>query len=111
LACHTSHGGKPFAGDHGRRITYRHHLPDQHYARQKHRHRWLDYGEFERAVRRSINHDGSALYPAMRFPSYARVTDEDMEALYAYFTQGVTPVEQANETNGAFRGHCPFAGC
>ena len=53
-------------------------------------------GDFERAVRRGIRPDGSALYPAMPFPSYARVSDADIEALYAYFMNGVQPVAQAN---------------
>ncbi|GGK05454.1 c-type cytochrome [Pseudomonas matsuisoli] len=99
VACHTRRGGKPFAGGLGiespigtlysTNIT-----PDEKTGIGG----WT-YGEFERAVRRGINHDGSALYPAMPFPSYARVTDEDMEALYAYFMQGVAPIEQANQVN------------
>lgn len=58
------------------------------------------YGQFERALRRGVGHDGSALYPAMPYPSYAKVTDADTQALYAYFMQGVAPVEQANRNNG-----------
>jgi hypothetical protein len=34
-------------------------------------------------VRRGIRPNGS-VYPAMPFPSYARVNDADMQALYAY---------------------------
>lgn len=99
VACHTSHGGKPFAGGLGIEspigtIYSTNITPDKYTGIGA----WT-YGEFERAVRRGVNHDGSALYPAMPFPSYARVTDEDMEALYAYFMQGVAPVDQANKTN------------
>jgi mono/diheme cytochrome c family protein len=54
-------------------------------------------GDFERAVRRGIRPDGSALYPAMPFPSYARVSDADIQALYAYFMNGVRPVAQADK--------------
>ena len=100
VACHTSHdGGKPFAGGLGiaspigtlysTNIT-----PDKKTGIGS----WT-YGEFERAVRRGIGHDGSALYPAMPFPSYAKVSDEDTQALYAYFMQGVAPVEQPNKVN------------
>ena len=32
----------------------------------------------------------------MPFPSYARLTDDDMKALYAYFMHGVAPVEHEN---------------
>lgn len=50
-------------------------------------------------MRRGVGHDGSAVYPAMPFPSYAKVSDADTQALYAYFMQGVEPVKQANKAN------------
>ena len=55
------------------------------------------YGMFERAVRRGIRPDGDALYPAMPFPSYARMSDADTQALYAYLMHGVKPVSQPNK--------------
>nr|WP_201176844.1 cytochrome c [Pseudomonas sp. S31] len=100
VACHTAHdGGKPFAGGLGIAspigIIYSTNItPDQKTGIGS----WT-YGEFERAVRRGIGHDGSALYPAMPFPSYAKVSDDDTQALYAYFMKGVAPVEQANQAN------------
>ena len=100
VACHTSHdGGKPFAGGLGiaspiGTIYSTNITPDKQTGIGN----WT-YGEFERAVRRGIGHDGSALYPAMPFPSYAKVSDEDTQALYAYFMQGVAPVEQPNKAN------------
>ncbi|RBM09510.1 c-type cytochrome [Novacetimonas cocois] len=48
--------------------------------------------EFARAVRQGIRRDGATLYPAMPYPSYARMTDADVHALYVYFMKGVTPV-------------------
>lgn len=100
VACHTSHdGGKPFAGGLGiaspiGTIYSTNITPDAKTGIGQ----W-SYGEFERAMRRGIGHDGSALYPAMPYPSYAKVTDADLEALYAYFMKGVAPVEQANKAN------------
>ncbi|MFJ4064455.1 c-type cytochrome [Pseudomonas sp. NPDC089996] len=100
VACHTSHdGGKPFAGGLGiaspiGTIYSTNITPDKQTGIGN----WT-YGEFERAVRRGIGHDGSALYPAMPFPSYAKVSDEDTRALYAYFMQGVAAVEQPNKAN------------
>ncbi|MGE8060695.1 c-type cytochrome [Pseudomonas sp. NPDC089547] len=100
VACHTSHdGGKPFAGGLGiaspiGTIYSTNITPDKNTGIGN----WT-YGEFERAVRRGIGHDGSALYPAMPFPSYAKVSDEDTQALYAYFMQGVAAVEQPNKAN------------
>lgn len=53
-------------------------------------------GEFEQALRHGIAKDGHRLYPAMPYPSYAKLRDDDVAALYAYFMQRVAPVAQAN---------------
>ena len=99
-ACHTAPGGKPFAGGlpiaspigtiYSTNIT-----PDPRTGIGKY-----TYGQFERAVRRGINAVGHTLYPAMPYPSYAKVSDQDIQALYAYLMRGVAPVEQANRAEG-----------
>ncbi|MDX2221315.1 MAG: cytochrome c [Rhodospirillaceae bacterium] len=43
------------------------------------------YEQFARAMREGIAADGRHLYPAFPYPSFARITDDDMKALYAYF--------------------------
>jgi mono/diheme cytochrome c family protein len=98
VACHTARSGRPFAGGlpfelpigtiYSTNIT-----PDPKTGIG-------DYTEvdFARAVRRGIAKDGTSLYPAMPFPSYARVSDADIHALYVYFMHGVPPVAEANRT-------------
>ncbi|WP_459619148.1 c-type cytochrome [Burkholderia sp. 3C] len=56
-----------------------------------------DYTEqqFATALRHGIRADGSHLYPAMPYPSYAKITDSDVHALYAYFMHGVAPSDDA----------------
>ncbi len=95
-ACHTAPGGKAYAG--GLSIAtpigavYTSNItPDEQTGIGRY-----SYGDFERAVRRGLRPDGAALYPAMPFPSYARMTDADTQALYAYFTRGVQSVAQAD---------------
>jgi mono/diheme cytochrome c family protein len=93
-ACHTVKHGQPFAGGlpistpigtvYTTNIT-----PDQATGIGQY-----TLGDFERAVRRGIRPDGSSLYPAMPYPSYAHVSDEDIRALYVYFMHGVKPVSQ-----------------
>ncbi len=39
---------------------------------------------FQRAMREGISRDGQYLYPAFPYTSYAKTTDEDLTALYAY---------------------------
>ena len=47
--------------------------------------------QFSDAVRKGVLPDGSRLYPAMPYPDYAKISDEDLHALYVYFMQGVKP--------------------
>ena len=99
-ACHTAPGGPPFAGGlplgspvgtiYSTNIT-----PDKKTGIGTYT---LD--DFDRAVRHGIDQDGGSLYPAMPYPSYARLTDEDLTALYDYFMQGVTPASAEEHANG-----------
>jgi mono/diheme cytochrome c family protein len=50
--------------------------------------------EFASALREGIRADGTHLYPAMPYTAYTLMTDADIHAIYAYFMQGVKPVEQ-----------------
>ncbi|MGD8205185.1 c-type cytochrome [Pantoea sp. FN0305] len=97
VACHTSKDGKPFAGGlpmetpigtiYSTNIT-----PDKESGIGSY-----SYDDFQKAVRHGIAKNGDTLYPAMPYPSYAVVSDEDMQALYAYFMHGVAPVAQQNK--------------
>lgn len=52
------------------------------------------FAAFERAMREGIHQDGRKLYPAFPYTAFAKITDPDMQALYAYLmTQ--KPVEAA----------------
>lgn len=42
------------------------------------------YPAFERAMREGIHRDGRHLYPAFPYTHYAKATDADLQALYAY---------------------------
>lgn len=96
VACHTGKGGKPFAGGlpmetpigviYSTNIT-----PDKTGLGD------YSFEDFDKAVRHGVAKSGSTLYPAMPYPSYARVSESDMQALYAYFMKGVEPVAQANK--------------
>ncbi|MGF6594211.1 c-type cytochrome [Pseudomonas sp. 2835] len=55
------------------------------------------FEQFDKAMREGVTPDGTNLYPAMPYPSYAKMTEADMRALYAYLMQGVTPISQSNQ--------------
>lgn len=42
------------------------------------------YAAFERAMREGIGRDGRHLYPAFPYTDFAKISDTDMQALYAY---------------------------
>ena len=99
VACHSVPGGKPFAGGlkmgsplgaiYSSNIT-----PDKQTGIGGY-----TLAQFDNAVRRGVARDGRRLYPAMPFPSYAKLSDADVEALYAYFMNRVAPVRQDTPAN------------
>jgi len=100
IACHTAAGGKPFAGGlalatpigtvYSSNIT-----PDK-------AHGIGDYtlADFDQALRHGVRKDGVSLYPAMPYPSYAKLQPADVQALYAYFMHGVAAQPTPNRAVG-----------
>jgi len=96
IACHSTPHGKPFTGGlkmmtpmgaiYSTNIT-----PDPETGIGQY-----SEDDFKRAMREGVAKDGHNLYPAMPYPSYAKVNDDDMHALYTYFMRGVAPIKQAN---------------
>ncbi len=96
MACHTAPtGGKPFAGGYGIQsplgTIYSTNITPSTTAGIG----GYSEADFVRAVQQGIRKDGGHLYPAMPYSAYAEITPEDMRALYAYFRQGVAPVDAA----------------
>lgn len=54
------------------------------------------YDDFARALRTGVARDGHLLYPAMPYPSYVKLNDADLQALYRYFRYGVKAVAAGN---------------
>lgn len=95
VACHTTPGGKPFAGGLplptpigniiATNITPSRTAGIGNYT----------LAQFTAAMRKGIRADGAHLYPAMPYTAYVKVTDDDVRALYAYFMHAVAPVDTA----------------
>lgn len=100
IACHTAKGGKPFAGGlaigsplgtiYSTNIT-----PDKRTGIGD----W-SFDDFAALMRYGRVKAGYTVYPAMPYPSYSRLSEADLKDLYAYFMNGVRPVEQTNAKNG-----------
>jgi alcohol dehydrogenase (quinone), cytochrome c subunit len=99
VACHSVPGGKAFAGGlrmgtpmgaiYSTNIT-----PDPDTGIGKY-----SLQDFDRALRFGVGKDGHRLYPAMPYPSYAKINDDDVQALYTFFMKDVPPVRQQNKPN------------
>lgn len=97
-ACHTSPNGQPFSGGLGLnsplgKIYATNITPGKKTGIGN----W-SFADFERLMRHGIRKDGSTVYPAMPYPSYAHMSDNDLHSLYAYLMHSVAPVEQINKT-------------
>lgn len=96
VACHSLAGKAPFAGGlematplgaiHATNIT-----PDKQTGIGTY-----SLADFDRAVRHGVAPGGRRLYPAMPYPSYVKLSDDDIKALYAFFMQGIKPANQPN---------------
>ncbi|WP_421534799.1 c-type cytochrome [Pseudomonas marginalis] len=96
VACHSLPGKAPFAGGlematplgaiHATNIT-----PDRTHGIGTY-----SLADFDRAVRHGVAPGGRRLYPAMPYPSYAKLSDDDIRAMYAFFMQGVQPASEPN---------------
>lgn len=93
VACHSSDAGKPFAGGYPLNspmgVIYSTNITPSKTAGIGN----YSQADFSRAVRDGVTPDGTRLYPAMPYTSYAKLTDSDVAALYQYFMQEVAPVD------------------
>ena len=99
VACHTAPGGKPMAGGlelktpfgalYSTNIT-----PDRETGIGSY-----SFEQFDRAVREGVAADGHNLYSAMPYPSYAKMTEQDMRDLYVYLMEGQPPVRETNRSS------------
>ncbi len=97
-ACHTAPGGKPFAGGlpletpFGKIVTANI-TPDAETGIGK-----MTEEQFVASLHDGRGLDGKRLYPAMPYPAYTKITDEDARDLRAYFAT-VEPVNNKVVSN------------
>lgn len=98
VSCHSTPDGEPFAGGLKMAVPFLGAIyttnitPDKEHGIGNY-----TFEDFEGAMRRGVAKDGHMLYPAMPYPSYAKTTDEDLRALYAFFMEAVPAANVANK--------------
>src|SRR5580692_2552104 len=61
------------------------------------------FADFARAMRFGVRPDGARLYPAMPYTAYAKLSDEDLQDLFAYLQKTIAPVSQTPPANTVAR--------
>jgi mono/diheme cytochrome c family protein len=94
VACHTTPGGKPFAGGLAFALPFGTLYSSNITADKKTGlGNWSDE-DFVRALHEGVRHDGQRLYPAFPYTSYSLLSRDDVLAIKAYLFS-LAPVEQA----------------
>src|SRR4030066_244709 len=94
--CHTDekHAGKPLAGGHALATPFGTFYTPNITPDAETRHgRWSEQ-DFLRALREGLSPSGDHYYPSFPYPSYTKLSDEDLRALWAYL-RAQPPVQQA----------------
>lgn len=95
IACHTAAGGKAMAGGLALASPLGPIISTNITPSKTHGIGNYSLEQFSDALRHGKRADGANLYPAMPYTAYAKTTDEDIAAMYAYFMQGVPAVDAA----------------
>jgi mono/diheme cytochrome c family protein len=96
--CHTAPGGAPFAGGLALETPFGtlvapNITPDRNTGIGN-----LTDDEFVAALHEGRSHNGRRLYPAMPYPAYTKMTEDDVRAMRAYF-KTIAPVSNAVVSN------------
>jgi mono/diheme cytochrome c family protein len=98
IGCHTAPGGAPFAGGIALETPFGKLAPPNITPdRETGIGNWSDE-DFIGALHEGRGHNGIRLYPAMPYPAYTKMSEDDVRALRSYF-KTVTPVHNAVVAN------------
>jgi nicotinate dehydrogenase subunit B len=102
FTCHTVEGGAALAGGRAIETPFGHVFatnitPDTETGIGT----W-SYPAFERAMREGLHRDGRHLYPAFPYTSFAKTTDADLQALYAFLMAQPAVRQDVPKTELAF---------
>jgi len=97
-ACHTAPGGKPLSGGLPLETPFGQLIPPNITPdKATGIGNWTEE-DFHRALKTGIGHDGKRLYPAMPYPAYTKMKDEDISSLWSYL-RTVEPVFNPVDAN------------
>ena len=87
MSCHTGTKDKPYAGGLGLKSAYGIIYGTNITSDKETGIGTWTKADFTRALREGIRKDGAFLYPAMPYTSYTKISDADLDALWAYISR------------------------
>ncbi|MBP2302044.1 cytochrome c [Azospirillum picis] len=98
VACHSAPGGKPYAGGSALQTPFGTLVaPNITPDRETGIGSWTEE-DLRRTLQDGVGRGGKRLYPAMPYPAYTKMTDDDIHALWAYL-QTLAPVRNQVDVN------------
>jgi mono/diheme cytochrome c family protein len=102
VSCHTPPGGTPYSGGDPLPTPFGTiYAPNITPDRKTGIGDW-SRDEFARAVRDGVRRDGALLYPAMPYTNYTKMTDQDLDALWAYLRSLPPVAHQVPQPDNTF---------
>ena len=98
VACHTAPGGRPWAGGLVLKTPFGNLASPNITPESATGLGRYSEADLRRALRDGLGQDGKRLYPAMPYPSYSKMTDDEIHALWAYMST-LEPVVNKVEVN------------
>jgi len=97
-ACHTAPGAKPLSGGLPLETPFGQLIPPNITPDKASGIGEWSEADFRNALKNGIGHEGKRLYPAMPYPAYTKMSDQDISNLWAYI-RTVDPVFNPVEAN------------
>ncbi|NLS18847.1 c-type cytochrome [Rhizobium sp. P40RR-XXII] len=97
IVCHTAPNGAPFAGARALPTPFGTLFSDNITPDEKTGIGTWSLAAFSRAMRQGVGRDGSHLYPALPYEHFTHVSDDDLEAIYAFLMTRQPVSQQAPE--------------
>lgn len=100
VACHTTEDGEPLAGGLKMAVPMLGAIYTTNITSDpEHGIGNYSFEDFDRAMRHGVTPENGRMYPAMPYTSYAKMSEQDMRALYDFLMNDVEPSSQPNMEN------------
>ena len=97
--CHTASDGEPYAGNYAMQTSFGTLYSTNLTPAMETGIGSYSVEAFRRAMHEGVDRDGRHLFPAFPYDHFTKMTDEDVDAIYAYIMTEVAPIETVQKPN------------